>query len=183
MDKTKFLLAFAGFILVEFWVILGVILSSKKTYLDKRENLIVIRPTYFELFFFAAIFYLIVWFISSLIGFVFYQSLLFVSSISSILIWVTMFRGIETIYVFDDNFIIYKHLMHHTETIFIANIKEVNEVIGHKQHHFSVRYFDAINNRIEVLSFLPNSIRVIDKFRVHLQANNIPFEVINRSWP
>lgn len=183
MDKTKFVLAFIGFMLVEFWVILGIILSSKKTYLDKEDNILVIRPTYFELFVFAALLNFIGVVNCALIGFEFYQSLLFVFCISSILIWVKMFRGINTIYVFDDNFIINKHLMRQTETIPIIDIKQVNEVIGHQQHYFSMRYFDTVNNRTDVLDFYPNSIRDIEKLRVHLQANDIPFKVINRRWP
>lgn len=182
MDNTEFLLAFAGFMLVEFWVILGIVLSSKKTDLDKKEKILVIRPTYFELFVAATIFYIMGMTISYIIGFGFYQSLLFIFIVSSVLIWILMFRGIKTIYVLNDSITIHKPLMRQTEIISVSDINEVNEVIGNKQHYFSMRYLDKVNNRIDVLDFYPNSIRDIDKLRAHLQANNIPFEVINRGW-
>lgn len=183
MDNTKFLLAFAGFMLVEFWVILGIVLSSKKTDLDKKEKILVMRPTYFELFCYVAFFYVSGSIITVLIGFVFYQLLVFNFLVSSIIIWIIMFRSITTLYVFKDSIVINKHLMKHTETISIVNIKEVFEVIGNKHHYFSLRYFCVTDNRIEALAFLPDSIRDMDKFRAHLQANNIPFKVIDRSWP
>lgn len=151
MDSFKQQVAFGvlGLFLVEGWVVVCLMLFDKKSFFDKEQNTLIIKPSYADYFWYGFLMYVpIVLLFFNVFDDTGYWALALSIIITGILISMTIFYGVITYYFSNDGVKAYRNWDKKITIISFADILHIEPSPYNRRGRFyRIRFFDSVKKR------------------------------------
>lgn len=146
--KQQFVFGIIGLFLVEGWVVVCSMLFDKKSFLDKEQNTLIIKPSYADYFWYGFLFYIIsIMIVVYLIEYTEYLNIVLAVLLSVLVNSLIMFYSTITYYFTDEGVKAYRNWDKKIRTIKFNDILHVEPLFAREGRYYRIRFFDAVKKR------------------------------------
>lgn len=150
MDSFKQQVVFCilGLFLVEGWVVVCSILFDKKSFLDKEQNTLIIKPSYADYFWYGFLFYIMsLMIVVYLVEYIEYLNIVLAVFLSVFINSFIMFYSTVTYYFTDEGVKAYRNWDKKITSIKFNDILHVEPLFARERRYYRIRFFDIVKKR------------------------------------